>query len=174
MQDTIPKTDAPSRARDAKGFTLIELVVAMVIAALLVSIAIPAYSSFVRKSRRTEAKSTIMDLASLEERYFSTANVYSSTPSDLGYGTATWSATSGITVGSGYYQVLQPQIVAAVAPTTTTSGSPATFTITVIPVATNDQAKDTACASFTVTSSGARSATMTSQTGPDNTPTCWQ
>ena len=86
-----------------RGFTLVELIVAMVILATLAAIAIPSYSSYVLKSHRTEAKSALLDLASLEERYFSTANTYSNNPPDLGY---TGAAGVPFTVGSGWYNVL--------------------------------------------------------------------
>jgi len=44
-----------------RGFTLIELVVTMVIIAILAAIAIPSYTSYVRKGRRTDAKSALLD-----------------------------------------------------------------------------------------------------------------
>src|ERR1700692_3674911 len=103
------RSSAGSRRR--KGFTLVELVVTMVIAAILAAIAIPAYSNYVRKARRADAKSALLDLASLEERFYSTQNIYSSTSTDLGY------AAFPATVGSGYYQIAAPTVVAAVAPT---------------------------------------------------------
>src|SRR3981081_4959749 len=92
-----------------KGFTLIELVVAMVVAAILAAISIPAYSSYVRKARRTDAKSALLDLASLEERYYSTANKYSQTASELGYG----SFPAIIGNGNGTYSIAPPGTVAA-------------------------------------------------------------
>src|ERR1700677_2699535 len=91
---------APRRRN--RGFTLGERVVAMVIVGVLAAIAIPSYTMYVLKSHRTEAKSALLDLASLEERYFSTANMYSETPTDLGY-----VGTAGVAfaVGSGYYNI---------------------------------------------------------------------
>jgi type IV pilus assembly protein PilE len=134
------------------GFTLIELVVTMVVAAVLAAIAIPSYLSYTRQSRRTEAKAALLDMASLEERYFSTQNVYSSTSTDLGYSGA-WP----VTVGSGYYQIGAPTIVAATVPTAgAPAGTPATYSLTAVPV--GDQLKDP-CQSFTVTSGGVQSST---------------
>jgi type IV pilus assembly protein PilE len=144
--------------RTQKGFTLIELVVTMVIAAILAALAIPAYSSYVRKAHRTDAKSALLDMASLEERYFSTQNVYSQTWSDLGY-----SGTGSISVGSGYYTVAPPTITAAVAPTATSVGSPALYSFTA--TAVGQQLKDTQCYQFTVTSGGS--------TNTDSTAACW-
>ena len=75
-----------SLTRALRGFTLVELMVVVVIATILLSIAVPSYMSQVRQSRRTEAKTAVLDLASREERYFSTnGSIYSVTPADLGY-----------------------------------------------------------------------------------------
>lgn len=38
-----------------RGFTLIEVMIAVVIVAILVAVALPAYQNSIRKSRRSEA-----------------------------------------------------------------------------------------------------------------------
>lgn len=147
-----------NRNSKASGFTLIELVITMVIAAILAAVAIPAYSSYVRKAQRTEAKTALLDIASLEERYYSTNNQYSQAPADLGY-TATTANT--LTLASGNYIIT----LSAVAPTPL---NPATYSMTANVVAGTNQAKDTACQSFTLTNQGIQTAS------PDTTPpTCW-
>jgi type IV pilus assembly protein PilE len=150
-------------ARKSAGFTLIELVVAMVIVAILAAIAIPAYSGYVRQARRTEAKSALLDLASLEERFFSVNNSYTSDQTQLGYG---GTAGSSFSVGSGYYNVtitgVNPASSSITAGVTTTT--PATYTLTATP--TGDQLKDTSCPSFTLNQQGVQ--------GPSATAaTCW-
>lgn len=149
-----------------QGFTLVELVIAMVIIATLAAIAIPSYSSYVLKSHRTEAKGALLDLMASEERYFSTNNQYTSNPSLLGY-TAT-SAPFAIGTG-GYYVVNQIGLVAVVAPSGTSVGSPATFTITANAV--GNQLKDTACYAYTVSSSGQQTAQNSALV--DNSAACW-
>jgi type IV pilus assembly protein PilE len=97
----------------------------MVILATLAAIAIPSYSIYVLKSHRTEAKSALLDLASLEERYFSTANTYSSNPTDLGYN----AAGTPFPVGSGWYNITTLTVTAALPPTALIpGGTPATYT----------------------------------------------
>jgi type IV pilus assembly protein PilE len=160
------KTNATEAAPKEAGFTLIELVVAMLIAAVLVAIAIPSYRNYAVRSHRTDAKAALLDLASLEERYYTTANQYTNSAANLGYGANAWP----ITIGSGYYALQTPVIVLATAPTATTSGSPSTYSLTALPIGTQ-ATQDTACASFTVTSGGAR--TATSSGGSDNTAVCW-
>jgi type IV pilus assembly protein PilE len=151
--------------RSSRGFTLIELMIAVVVTAILATIAVTSYSSFVLKAHRTEAKSALLDMASLEERYMSTNGTYSTNPGDLGYPANVFP----IVIGSQYYNVpaaANLSVTAAVVATAT----PASFTITA--TAIGNQLKDTACVSFTVTSAGARTATM--QGGADNTAACWQ
>ncbi|HET9108841.1 MAG TPA: prepilin-type N-terminal cleavage/methylation domain-containing protein, partial [Steroidobacteraceae bacterium] len=46
----------------ADGFTLIELMIAVVVVAILMAIAVPSYESYVEKSRRTDAKTALLDL----------------------------------------------------------------------------------------------------------------
>ncbi len=170
MNKPVPvRSDRRPNVPRHRGFTLIELVIAMVIVAILAALAIPSYSAYIRKSRRTDAKAALLDMASLEERYFTTNNTYSSTPSDLGYTTG---AAVPFPVGSGYYNITSIAVVAAVAPTSTTSvGTPASYTITATPVAGTTQASDTLCTSFTISSTGQQTAT-----GSDPNPNtdCWQ
>ncbi len=146
--------------RRLAGFTLIEMLVTIVIGAILLGIAIPAYQSQIRKSRRTDAKTALLDLAAREERLFTTTNTYSSTPSAVGYG-----ATPDqfpVVVGSGYYQV------AAVAG----RGPPPAFVLVATPVAGQGQDQDADCAAFTVDQTGNQSAVNSSNA--DSTATCWR
>ena len=156
-----------SRVQGQQGFTLVELLIAMVIASILAAIAIPSYSSYILKSRRTDAKSALLNLASLEERYFSTANTYTPAPANLGYPTGT---ATPFPVSNGYYNITAIVPIAAVAPATATSaGTPASYTITATAIGT--QANDAACATFTISSSGQQTATGTD---PNPNVDCWK
>jgi type IV pilus assembly protein PilE len=136
------------RARPLRvaGFTLIELMVTIVIAATLLAIAVPSYTAQVRKSRRTEARTAVLDLATREERYFSVNNSYSTSNFDLGYGgtAANSAAITGLAVGGGYYTVT---VTLAATPT-----GQAGFQI--VATAAGTQAKDTQCQTFTVDQTG--------------------
>jgi type IV pilus assembly protein PilE len=144
------------RSRRHSGFTLVELVVTMVIVAILASIAIPSYSTYILKSHRTEARTALLDLASLEERYMSANNTYTKTPSDLGY---TGAAGTAFNVGSNYYKILVDKLDATAPTALLPAGTPATYTMTA--TAINSQAKDTSCATFTLDSTGNQTATST-------------
>ena len=138
-----------------KGFTLIELMVVVVITAIIAAIAIPGYTSQIRKSRRTEARNALLDAAAREERFFATNNYYSILSTDLGYGAGPWP----VKVGSSYYN-LNVTCAAGKNPCTDY-----TFTATAI----SPQDKDTACATFTLTSVGSQGYTGTAATAA----TCW-
>ena len=147
------------RARH-RGFTLIELMVVVVIATILLGIAVPSYMQQVRKSRRTDAKTALLDLAGREERFFSiNGSLYSAQASDMGY--AGWGAANP--VGSGYYAIQAPVVAAGA------GNAPPSFTLTAVPIGT--QVSDTTCASFTVDSTGRQRAFDTG--GVDQTAVCW-
>ncbi len=67
-----------------KGFSLIELMVALAIIAILAAIALPSYRQYVIRSHRRAAQASMMDIASRQHQYFLANRAYAST-SDLGY-----------------------------------------------------------------------------------------
>ncbi len=147
-------------ARRSPGFSLIELMVAVAITAILVSVAVATYQTQVQKSRRTEARSALLDLATREERYFSTNNLYSTLPADMGY-------ASFVPVGSGYYNVT---VAITAANPATVPPTQAGYLITA--TSTGIQVADTSCQTFTVDQTGTQVAKNTG--GVVTTATCWQ
>lgn len=113
------------------GFTLIELMVVVAIISILATLAFPSYMDSVRKSNRADAKSTMLQVASHEERYYTENNVYGSL-TGIGY------ATSSIASQSGRHNI-----------TLTTANADSTYIITATPVAS-----DTTCGALTLTNTG--------------------
>jgi type IV pilus assembly protein PilE len=146
-----------SHGKRTAGFTLVELMITLVIAAILLAVAIPSYRSSVLKSRRTEARSAVLDLAAREERYYSLQNSFTASPLNLGYSSSA-TATFPMNVGANYYQV------------SVTAPTAATFNVTA--TAINSQTADTQCQTFTVTDTGLK--TSADGGGADSTTTCWQ
>jgi type IV pilus assembly protein PilE len=62
------------------GFTLIELVIAMVIIGFLLALAIPAYNEQSRKSRRAGVKANIMSIVQAKERFNTVNGTYVGSP----------------------------------------------------------------------------------------------
>jgi type IV pilus assembly protein PilE len=143
--------------RKPGGFTLIELMIAVAIVAILMAIAIPNYQNQVRKSRRTSAKTALLDVAGREEKYYATNNNYPASLSSVGYTNVDGSGALQVpnNTNEDYYSV---KISLATAPATG-------FTATATPV--GDQKKDS-CGSFSVTDLGVQ--TATGSTGGSG---CW-
>jgi type IV pilus assembly protein PilE len=143
------------------GFTLTELMIVVVIASILLAIAVPSYMSQVRQSRRTDAKTALLDLAGREESFFSTnGSVYSNAPAQLGYSGAFPATTSG-----GYYRVTVSCVAGAGAalgcdPNANAPAGPSYY-LTATPVAGSSQAGDAQCTSFSVDSLGNQFSTGT-------------
>jgi type IV pilus assembly protein PilE len=55
------------RGSPSTGFTLIELIIVISIISLLVALAVPAFSDYVRKGKRAEAQQLLMNWANLQE-----------------------------------------------------------------------------------------------------------
>ncbi len=130
--------------RRTAGFTLIELMIAVAVVAILAAIAYPNYTEHVRKGRRAEAKAAMGDAANRLERCFTRFNSYAAAEC-AGVG-------SGATE-NGYYAL-------------SISATARSFTLTATPQ--NAQADD-ACGAFTLTHTGVRGLSVTPPAGK----VCW-
>lgn len=63
------------------GFTLIEVMIATAVIAILAAIALPSYNEYVIRSKLTEATTTLADLRVRLEQYYQDNRNYSSTAS---------------------------------------------------------------------------------------------
>lgn len=159
--ENMATSSRPASLGRSAGFTLIELMITVVIATILLSIAIPLYLHQIRESRRTDARSALLDLAAREERYFDSNNAYTGVASNLGYS----GFGSGFPVGSGQYYYID-------APTVSNTANPPTFSLEAQPLAGKGQDLDSDCQTFTVTQTGQQ--TSTNSASADSSATCWR
>jgi type IV pilus assembly protein PilE len=132
-----------------RGYTLTELMITLTVLAIIVAIAMPAYTAQMQKSRRADARNALLDIAGREERFLSIANSYSNVPTDVGYTGGAWPAPpGGLAVFNNFY------LVSVQVPDPNQPAVANSFLITATPI--NAQVGDGSCTSFTLNQLGAQ------------------
>jgi len=67
----------------SRGFTLIELMIAVVVVGILAAVAIPAYDGMIRKSRRADAVASLTGMQQSQERWRANNASYTDTLTNL-------------------------------------------------------------------------------------------
>jgi len=132
-----------------KGFTLIELMIVVAIIGVMSAIAFPSYDSYMKKSRRADAKVGLSKIADKQERFYLQNNTYTNSFAAAGLNTSNTSE-------EGYYSF-------AISSADLVSG----FIITA--TAGSSQANDTGCTTMTLSSTGAKEPNGDPATEKD----CW-
>lgn len=136
----------------ARGFTLIELMIALGVMAILAAIAIPQYNRYGFRARRADGQKLLMAIANAEERYYAQQNKYA----DLK--TIGFSTTTTATSDSGYY-------AATVTVSDVNKFAAQAFLATAVPGGA--QQKDV-CANLTLTNTGVKAPLNITSNG-----SCW-
>ena len=129
----------------SQGFSLIELMIAVVIVGILAAVAIPMYSDYVTRSRRADGQATLMQVAQELERCYTQFSKYNDNSCSV--------------ISSGTVDQTSDQEFYVISASVLTES---TFTLTAAP-----QDEDTDCDELTLTHLGVQSAA-----GPDK-DSCW-
>ncbi|GGA70955.1 type IV minor pilin protein PilE [Neiella marina] len=136
------------------GFSLIEMMVAVAIIAILTTVAYPAYQRYVAEGTRSEAAAILLEAAARQEQYYLDFHTYTSSMTALGYASdpVDFPLSSG---ANANYKV-------------SASGNANTFTLTA--TAINKQAsRDSDCGSLKIDHLGTRS----SNSDATDVKGCW-
>ena len=139
--------------RPQRGFTLIELMITVAVVAILAAIAYPAYTEQVRKSRRSAAASTLMEVASKQQQLFLDRRSYQAAANVAALEAAPLRVNVPSSARSFY--------AFSVTTGTAADGSP-TFTITAAP--SGNQMNDK-CGTMTLDQAGAKTAAASCPAG---------
>ena len=95
-----PDLSDPTRP---SGFSLLEALVALIIVAILASIAYPSYEQTIMASRRAQGRAALMQTLLLQEHYYTQYNHYLTFNADTPNAAFQW--WSGDTPGTSYYEL---------------------------------------------------------------------
>ncbi|HEF4762287.1 TPA: prepilin-type N-terminal cleavage/methylation domain-containing protein [Pseudomonas putida] len=129
--------------RSNRGFTLIEIMIVIAIIGIVLTIAMPSFTEYLNKGRRTEVAGLLSEQAQILERFYSQKNVYT--------------GATGLSAGNDYYTIT---------PTLTDQ----TFLLTAVRKAGASMGTDK-CGDFTLTNTGVRN--MVNATAGLTTKDCW-
>lgn len=129
--------------RTNRGFTLIEIMIVIAIIGIVITIAAPSYTEYMKKGRRAEVVSLLSEQAQILERFYTRNNVYT--------------GATGLSAGNDFY-TLTPTI------------TDQTFVLTATRKSGTSMATDK-CGDFTLTNTGVRG--MNNATTGLTTKDCW-
>ena len=145
--------------KNCAGFSLVEIMVAVALVAILAAVAIPSYNSGVIKSKRALGKGELMRVVARQEQYFVDNKGYATDLTALGYSGNPYyidENNDATVAASSIYQIAFAS-----------GASASAFIIQAIPQ--NSQTSDAECGTLQLSSTGTKSITG----GSASAGYCW-
>jgi len=131
------------------GFTLLELLIAVAIIAILAAIALPSYQRYIAEGQRSDGKAALLDAAQILERCYTEHGQYNDATCDI---------LNGVSIDSESEFFTVAPVVAA-----------NTFTLT----ATRAAGTDVDCHNMAINQIGAKTSSNSGGTDTTTTADCW-
>jgi type IV pilus assembly protein PilE len=147
-----------------RGFTLLELMIVVVVIAILAAIALPSYTKYVQRTRRSDGQSALFNAQQAEEKFFYRCNRYGSMQEI--YGSAGFDCATAPAKGTAIDSPQKYYFVALTAIAAATDAPSFTLTATPQGVQANDP-----CKILGLDNTGAK--TATGDPSGDDSLRCW-
>jgi len=146
--------------RRTQGFTLIEVLVAIAIIGILAAVTIPAYTSYIQRANRVDARKQLLEAAAFLQRCFTQNNDFSCAPAAPG------------AMAAPFNQSPDPPAAAKYNITVAAGGGVGSTSYTLQATPTGTMVGDE-CGAFTLTSAGIRDINPSPATSGRTGTDCW-
>jgi type IV pilus assembly protein PilE len=156
----------PNRPTHLRGFTLIELMIVVVIVGILGTLAYPSYTENVKRGKRSQAQTALLQAAQFMQRYYATNMAYDRVLGEKDDNKAASSDSTRLPAdlrqspsqGTAEYNI-------------TVSTAKTTYTLTATP--TNSMSDDK-CGALTLDNVGQKGVLINNASAPEKVPSCWK